>query len=152
MQEPHRARQRDLGGLDHDHLALDAAQLGRAVARGKAAAVDGEAGVVVCVVSGLEADRDAERRKPLVQLRQHAARLDMAFVGKEQRVAEAAVERGFEHWRWLAASSRSVAAGQLREAVEVGAVARMRHHQRAVERRVGELLAPELERARRRAG
>ena len=31
-----------------------------------------------------------------VQFRQHAARLDMAFVGKKQRVAEAAVERGFE--------------------------------------------------------
>ena len=40
-----------------------------------------------------------------------------------------------------------VAAGHAREAVEVGAVARMRHDQRAVERRVGELLAPEIERA-----
>src|SRR5258708_24269774 len=33
------------------------------------------------------------------------------------------------------------------KAFEVGAVARMRHHQRAVERRVRKMLAPKLERA-----
>ena len=33
------------------------------------------------------------------------------------------------------------------EALIIGAVARMRHHQRAIERRVGKLLAPQIERA-----
>src|SRR2546425_687621 len=40
-----------------------------------------------------------------------------------------------------------MAAGQFGKALKVAAVARMRHHQRAVERGVGKMLAPEIERA-----
>ena len=40
-----------------------------------------------------------------------------------------------------------MAGGQLRKAFEIGAVARMRHHQRAVERGVRKMLAPQVERA-----
>jgi hypothetical protein len=61
-------------------------------------------------------------------------------------LAEAAVERGLERGDPLGAEP-FVAAGHAGEAVEVGAVAWMRHDQRAVERKVGNLLAPEIERA-----
>ena len=37
-------------------------------------------------------------------------------------------------------------AGQLREAFEIGAVARMRHDQRSPERRVRKMLPPQIER------
>ena len=40
-----------------------------------------------------------------------------------------------------------MAGGELRKTFEIGAVARMRHHQRAVERGVGKMLAPQIERA-----
>src|SRR5438046_10282703 len=40
-----------------------------------------------------------------------------------------------------------MAAGQFGKALKVAAVARMRHHQRAVERGVWKMLAPEIERA-----
>src|SRR3989442_10903888 len=40
-----------------------------------------------------------------------------------------------------------MAAGQFRKALKIAAVARMRHHQRAVERGVWKMLAPEIERA-----
>ena len=43
MDQPHRARQFYLVGLDQDQLALDAAQLRLRIARGKPAAVDHEA-------------------------------------------------------------------------------------------------------------
>ena len=44
----------------------------------------------------VEFDGAAGGANARVQLRQHAARLDMAFVGKEQRLAKAAFERRFE--------------------------------------------------------
>ena len=49
MDQPHRARELDLGRLDHDHLALDAAQLALRVARGQAAAIDHDAVEIVRV-------------------------------------------------------------------------------------------------------
>jgi hypothetical protein len=39
-----------------------------------------------------------------------------------------------------------MAGGQFRKTLEIGAVARMRHHQRAVERGFGKMLAPQIER------
>jgi hypothetical protein len=48
MDQPHGTRQFDLGGLDDDHLALDAAQVRKDVARGDAAAIDDDAAAVLC--------------------------------------------------------------------------------------------------------
>ena len=81
-----------------------------------------------------------------MQFGEHAARLDMAFVGIEQAVAETAVQRRFELAQALRVEP-DMAGGQLRKTFEIGAVARMRHHQRAVERGFGKMLAPEVERA-----
>ena len=81
-----------------------------------------------------------------MQFGQHAARLDMAFTGIEQAVAETAVQRRFE----VAQPPRvepDVAGGQFRKAFEIGAVARMRHDQRSVERGFGKMFAPQIERA-----
>jgi len=70
----------------------------------------------------------------------------MAFVRIKQPVAKAAFQRRFE----FAQTPRvepDVAGRELGKALEIGAVARMRHHQRAVERGLRKLLAPEIERA-----
>ncbi len=55
---------------------------------------------------------------------QHAARLDMAFVGEEQRIAETAGERGFEFADAVVVNAL-VMRGHACEALEVGTVARM---------------------------
>ena len=96
MDQPHRAGQLDLVGLDQDQLALDAAQIGQMIARGEAAAIDHEAVEVVGRGLAVEADGAAGGDDARVQFRQHAARLDMAFVGEKQRVAKTAFQRGFE--------------------------------------------------------
>ena len=81
-----------------------------------------------------------------MQFRQHAARLDMAFIGIEQPVAETAVQRRFE-FAQRPRVEPTVAGGEPGKAFEIGAVARMRHDQRTVERGVGKMLAPQIERA-----
>ncbi len=80
-----------------------------------------------------------------MQLRQHAARLDMAFIGIEEAVTEAAFQRRLEFADRIGVQP-PMARRHPGEAVEVGAIARMRHHQRAIERRLWEMPAPELER------
>ena len=83
---------------------------------------------------------------PLVQLRQHAAWLDMAFVGEEQRIAKAALQRGLEFGE-RAGIEPPVARGQFRKPFVIIAVAAVRHHQRTVERGVRQFAAPQIERA-----
>ena len=121
------------------------------VARGKAAAIDHDAVAVVGFDVAVEADRAAGFDEARMQLRQHAARLDMAFVGIKQAVAETAFQRGFDLGH-RGGIEPPVAGGHFGEAVEIGAVARMRHHQRAVERGLRKMLAPQIERAQARAG
>ena len=94
----------------------------------------------------LEFDLAAGRGDARVQFRQHAPRLDMAFVGVKQPVAETAFQRRFEFAQTLRVEP-DVAGGEFGKAFEIGAVARMRHDQRAVERGFGKMLAPEVERA-----
>ena len=124
---------------------------GLRIARGKAAAVDHEAVERAGLHLAVEADAAAGRDDLLMQLRQHAARLDMAFAGKEQRVAEAAFERGLDRGERRRIDPL-VTGGESRKALEIIAVARMRHHQRAVERRIGQVLAPEVQRAQAEPG
>ena len=137
MHQPHRARQRDLVGLDDDRLALDAAQSPvDVVARGKAAAIDRRCRRVgVRVAFGLELDVDAVRRQPLMQL--PAARGAARHGLRRERTArrESGRRARVRAQRCARASMPLVMFGQPREAVEIGAVARMRYHQRAVKRR-----------------
>ena len=81
-----------------------------------------------------------------MQFGEHAARLDMAFTGIEQAVAETAIQRWFEVAQPLRVEP-DMAGGQSCKAFEIGAVARMRHDQRAVERGFRKKLAPQIERA-----
>ena len=71
-------------------------KLGLAVARGKAAAIDHDAVELVGVGFAVELDGAAGGGEARMQLRQHAARLDMAFIGIEQAVAKTAFQRGFD--------------------------------------------------------
>ena len=146
MDQPHRARQIDLRCLDDDHLALDAAQLRLLVARGQAAAVDHDAVEIFRARIAAELDGAAGGFDAGMQFGEHAARLDMALVGIEQAVAETAIQRRFEVAQRLRVEP-DMAGGQFRKTFEIGAVARMRHDQRAVEGRFGEMLAPQIERA-----
>jgi hypothetical protein len=63
-----------------------------------------------------------------MQLRQYRAGLDMAFAGEQQGFAESPVQRRLD-----AGDARRIEAlvigGEPCEAFEIGAVARMRHHQ-----------------------
>ncbi len=69
---------------------------GLRVARGKSAAIDHDAVEILTAHVAVELDGAAGGDDPFVQFRQHPARLDMAFVGEEQALAETAFERGFE--------------------------------------------------------
>ncbi len=146
MDQPHRARQFDLVGLDQDDFALDAAQAGLRVARRQSAAIDHDAVDIVRRRFAVEFDAAAGGGEARMQFRQHASRLDMALIGIEQTIAEAALQRRFEFAQ--AARIKSLVAGrEPGKTFEIGAVARMRHYQRAVERGVRKILAPEIERA-----
>ena len=99
------------------------------------------------LTSLLKLDGAAGRGDPRMQLRQHAARLDMAFIGDKTAPSR---KRPSSDGSSSANASRvepPVAGGQPGKAFEIGAVARMRHHQRAVERRLRKMLAPQIERA-----
>src|SRR5262249_10631240 len=139
-------RQLDLRGLDDDHLALDAAQARLAVARGQSPAIDHEAVEIIRLGIAAEPDGAAGLGDRGMQPRQHAARLDMSLGGVEQTGAEAALERRLERADALGIE-RAMAAGETGKALEIGAVARMRHHQRAVERGFRNMLPPQVERA-----
>ena len=108
---------------------------GCVVARGKPAAIDHDA-VEVCSPArdvAVEFDGAAGGDDARVQFRQHAARLDMAFVGKNSASRKRPSSDGSSS-RKAARIEPPVAGGQPGKAFEIGAVARMRHHQRAVER------------------
>ncbi len=116
------------------------------VARAQPPAIDHDAVEIVDIDLAVEADGAAGGDDTLMQFRQHAARLDMALAGEEQRVAETAIERGFEFGEVFGVQPL-VFGRHLGEAFEVGALARMRHHQRAVERRIRQFGAPQIERS-----
>ncbi len=92
MHQPYRPRQFYLVGLDDDFLALDAAQIGKLIARCQPTAVDHDAVGCLWFLFGLKFDAATGSANEVVELRHHAARLDMTFVGKEQRVAKSTVE------------------------------------------------------------
>src|SRR5271169_1563429 len=96
MEQPHRARQFDLVGLDQDDLALDAAKLRLRIARGKAAAIDHDAVDVVRLRLAVEFDLAAGSRDARVQFRQNPPWLDMAFAGVKKSLAETALKRGLD--------------------------------------------------------
>src|SRR3954470_16430885 len=116
------------------------------VARGKAATVDHDAVDFAWIRLAVELDGAARFDDPMVQLRKHAARLDMAFTREKKRLAETPVERRFEFGQRRRVEP-PMARRQPREALEVVAVAAVRHHQRAVEWRVRQLAPPQIERA-----
>ena len=114
------------------------------VARAKAAAVDHDAVEVGGADVAGELDGAAGGADALVQLRQHAARLDMALGREEQRVAEAALQRRLE----LGKAGRiepAVAFGHPRKALEIVALARVGDDERAVEGRVRQLAPPDVQ-------
>src|SRR5438046_9605855 len=88
MDQSHRARQIDLVGFDHDHLALDAAQLRLAVNSAKAAAIDHDAFGIGRIDVAVKLYLAACREDARMQLRQHAPRPDMALVGIEPAFPE----------------------------------------------------------------
>ena len=94
----------------------------------------------------VELDGAAGGGDPRMQLRQHAPRLDMAFVRVEQAVAEAAFQRRLEFTQ-SPCIEPPMAGGAPGKPLEVAAVARMRHDQRAVHRSFREMPTPEIERA-----
>ena len=94
-------------------------RVGAGVARGEPAAVDHQAIEVARLGRRLEFDRHAGGAQLLVQRRQHAARLDMAFGGEEQRIGKAAGERRLERGDFFSADAL-VAAREPREPFEVG--------------------------------
>ena len=85
-----------------------------------------------------------------MQCREHAPRLDVAFVGKEQGIGETTGEMRLEPGD-LRGPDAFMTEGHVSEPLEIGPVPRMRHDQRAIERRVGQRLAPEVERAQTEA-
>ncbi len=115
------------------------------VARGKAAAVDHDAVEILTAHVAVELDGAAGGDDAFVQLRQYPSWLDMALGGKEQALAETAFQRGLEFGEALGIQALVVCRAP-RKAFEIAAVARMRHHQRAVERRVRQFPAPQIER------
>src|ERR1700733_6343683 len=69
----------------------------------------------------------------------------MAFIGIKQSLAETALERGFDPGH-AAGVEPAMAGCEFCKTLEVGPVARMRHHQRAVERGLRKMLTPQVER------
>ena len=152
MHQTDRARQRDLRRFDDDDLALDAAQIGAGiVARGDAAAIDHHAVEIVRRRRRLEFDRHTGGAQRVVQGGQNLARIDMALSLEVQAVREAPGQHGLELGKFIGVDV-PVRAGQPVETLDIGAVARMRDHQRAVERRLRQRLAPQIERAQAEAG
>ena len=97
MQHAHRPLQRHVGRAHDHHLAAHAAQVRQGVASGKAAAIDDDVGQrVLWRQLDTEADRDALVLQALRQGGQRPPRIEMGFVGKEQRAPEAAAEIGLE--------------------------------------------------------
>jgi hypothetical protein len=96
-------------------------------------------------------NRNAVCGEPLVQRRQYAARFHMSFPGKKQRIIEAAGERRLE-----CSDARAIdmlmTVSQARKTLVIGAIARMRDDERAIEDRIPSMLAPEIERALAKAG
>ena len=146
MDQAHRARQRDLAGLDNDDLALHAAQVGAHVARGQPAAVDHGAVEILRLRRGVEFNSNTRGAQPLVQFGQRTARLDVAFIVEEQRCMKTAGEIGFQASK-LGCIDMAVPVGKPAEALEVGAVARMRDDEGTVERRLRGFATPQIERA-----
>ncbi len=145
MDQPDRTRQRNLAALDDDHLALDAAQPGAGVAGVDAAAIDHRAVEVVRRALAIEFDRHAGGGETCVQA--PAARAAARHgLRPRNRAPRGSARAGRARARRVRPRHALVAAGQAGEAVEVGAVARVRHHQRAVERGLRDFVAPELER------
>src|SRR6201987_283605 len=126
MDQPHRPRQRHFISLDEDQFALDAAELRLVIAGGKPAAIDHETVDVIGRDIAVEHDGAAGGDDALMQLRQHAARLDMALARKEQSLAETSLQRWLERFE-AGRIEPPVAFGQSRKALEIAAVARMRH-------------------------
>ncbi len=117
---------------------------GCVVARGEAPAIDHDSLNAIAIGRAkfaVELDGAAGGDNARVQLWQHAARLDMAFARKKQRVTETALERGFELGE-RARVEPPMPGGQASKTFEVGTVAAVRHHQRAVERRIRQFPAP----------
>src|ERR1700735_1413902 len=147
MDQPHRTRQFNFVSLDQNKFALDAAKLALVLACREPAAIDHDASCITLDILRLElaVERDGATGLPnaRMQFGQDLARLDMAFVGVKKSLAKTPLKRRFD----LADALRvqpPVTACQPREAFEIGPVARMRHHQRAVERGLREILAPEF--------
>src|SRR4029079_1658985 len=125
--------------------ALDAAKRVARLARGKSPAVDHDAVDFVRLGLAVEFDLPAGLRDARVQFRQHAPRLDMTLLGKEQGFAETALERGVD-FAYCLRVEPAVAGSTSRKTFVVDAVARMCHHQRAVERGLREMFAPQSKR------
>ena len=96
MKEPHRPRQRDLAGIEHQHFALDAAQIEKCVLRREAAAIDRPVGPRL-LRSGAIAQRDiVESREARGESSHCRAGIEMRFGRKEQGFFEAPRKIGFE--------------------------------------------------------
>jgi hypothetical protein len=76
-----------------------------------------------------------------MQLRQHRAWLDMSFIREKQASMKSSRQRRFKLSDAIGIEAM-VADRQPRETLEVRPIARLRHDKRAVERRIGEMLAP----------
>ena len=156
MQQPNRAGQYDLVGLDHDGFAFHAAQVighvgGRILAHREAAAIDHDAIEIARIAGAVEPDLGAMGAKLRVQRRQHAARLDMTLIGKVQRVPKTPCERRFKFPNAIVVDVFGMP-GHAREAFEIGAVARVGDHQGTAEFSVGNVVAPQRQRACSKAG
>ncbi len=133
MQKTHRARQRHLARADAHHFAAHAAQLRKRFAGRPAAAIDNDVRVARRFAIDAKTDLAAFCAQAVGQRRQGDARIEMAFVGEEQALAETPREIRLQlrNARFVHPHMRL---RPRREAVDLTDVARRRDNQRALAR------------------
>ena len=140
MQQAQGTCQYNVAAPDHDPLAAHAAQARKIVLGAEAPAIDDE--IVALRPSAVaETERHALGQHRIEQEAQRSFRGEMGLLRIEERAGEAVAKRRLERGK-LRCRQAPMPAGHAGEAVELGAVAMQRHHQRAVGNRAGIGLPP----------
>ena len=142
MEEPHRARERQLAEAQQQHLPLHPAQIRELSPCAEPGAIDDVAPAEEGArYLDAEADRGPELVEPRGERRERRARVEVRLFGEVEPVTEAPGEVGLEGRNGLGTDALEVA-GAAGKLGDLGGVAAMRHDQRAVHHGARKALLP----------
>jgi hypothetical protein len=143
MQEPHRPPKRDLAGTEHQHFALDAAQIGKCVLCREAAAIDCPIGARLLRSVAIAQRNIVEARETRGESCHRRAGIEMRFGRKEQSFLETPRKIWFEG-RDPPRIDGLISARAAGKADELGSVPRGGDDERSLARRDGSAFSPEF--------